>query len=66
MSQSLQIFSQDAFNITQLFSSLAVIFSQGHIGVEPELCTNVLANYVHMAWLIAVMGIKVEPTRTKA
>jgi hypothetical protein len=55
MSQSLQVFSHDAFNVTQLFSIIAAILSQRHIGIKPELGAPILVVYVHVTWFVTVV-----------
>ncbi|MEM4235411.1 MAG: hypothetical protein QXU75_09755 [Candidatus Methanomethylicaceae archaeon] len=55
ISQSLQIFSYEVFYIAQFFATIAVIFSQHHIGVKPKLCALVLAVYMHVTWFATVI-----------
>jgi hypothetical protein len=63
ISQPLQIFSCDSLNIAEFLTIVAVVISQQHIWIKPELGTLVLSIYVHMTWLNAIVRVKVETVR---
>jgi hypothetical protein len=63
MSQSLQMLTDNALDVTQLSAAIAVICSQPDIGIQPEFSASALSVYVHMPPLTTIIRIKVKAIR---
>jgi hypothetical protein len=64
MSQHLQILTDKAFNVTELFTTIAI--SQRDVRIKPELRALVLSIYVHVARLITIVRIEIETIRANS
>src|SRR3990170_6161165 len=62
--QDLQILTDDALNIAQLLSVIAIIVCQCYVGVKPEFGAPILSVHVHMAWLAAIVRVEVDAIGT--
>jgi hypothetical protein len=61
MAQLLQMFTGNALDLSQLSTTVPMIFSDPNVRVKPQFGGKRLAIYMHVPWLLTIIGIKIKP-----